>query len=358
MTPPMPPGEADVERMDAAMQWLLRLRDDNATDKVVAEWLTWYESDERNTQAFDSMQEFWRQTGQLASGPDATARIARLSSIDPRPVHALPQAPGYWRAVGIAASLLLLLGTAFFSVQRLRAPTVSPPGAAVAQVRHTQLPDNSSVDLAANSSVAVEYTPAQRTLDLQKGEAFFSVAPNHERPFIVKATGLRVRAVGTKFNVREADDRVIVTVAEGTVDVYAADSNEQRSDGSAATAAAGSLRLTAGNEVTWVVGTDKRVVRATDPERALAWRYGRLEYIDEPLSAVVADVNRYYSRQLIISDPAVARMTYTGTVLIGSIDEWLRAMPGEFPIKVIAADTSVSLVSSEQSNGAATTRER
>jgi transmembrane sensor len=359
MTPPMPRGEADVERMDAAMQWLLRLRDDNATDKVVAEWLSWYERDERNTQAFDSMQEFWRQTGQLASGPDATARIARLGSIEPRPVHALRQAPGHWRAVGIAASLLLLLGAAFFSVQRLRAPTVSPPGAEVAQVRHTQLPDNSSVDLAANSSVAVEYTPAQRTLDLQKGEAFFSVAPNHDRPFIVKATGLRVRAVGTKFNVREADDRVIVTVAEGTVDVYAADSNEQRSDGSAAAApaAAGSLRLTAGNEVTWVVGTDKRVVRATDPERALAWRYGRLEYIDEPLSAVVADVNRYSSRKLIISDPAVARMTYTGTVLIGSIDEWLRAMPGEFPIKVIAADSSVSLVSSEQTNGTAAARE-
>ncbi len=365
MTPRMPPGEADVERMDAAMQWLLRLRDDNATDKDVAQWLSWYESDERNTQAFDSMQEFWRQTGQLASGPDAAERIARLGSIDklgsidPRPVQARRQWPGHWRAVGIAASLLLLLGGAFFSVQRLRVPTVSPPGAEVAQVRHTQLPDNSSVDLGANSSVAVEYTPAQRTLDLQKGEAFFSVAPNHQRPFIVKASGLRVRAVGTKFNVREADDRVIVTVAEGTVDVYAADGNGQRSDGSAVAvlAAAGSLRLTAGNEVTWVVGTDKRVVRATDPERALAWRYGRLEYIDEPLSAVVADVNRYSSRKLIIGDPAIARMTYTGTVLIGSIDEWLRAMPGEFPIKVIATDSSVSLVPSEQINGTAAARE-
>jgi ferric-dicitrate binding protein FerR (iron transport regulator) len=72
---------------------------------------------------------------------------------------------------------------------------------------------------------------------------------------------------------------------------------------------------------------------------------------------VVADVNRYSSRKLIISDPAVARMTYTGTVLIGSIDEWLRAMPGEFPIKVIAADSSVSLVSSEQTNGTAAARE-
>jgi len=315
------------------MQWLLRLRDDHATDKDVAEWLSWYESDERNTEAFDSMQEFWRQTGRLATGPDGARRIARLGQMQSR--------PRWPAAVGIAAGLLLTVGAALFSVQRFRPQNVSHAVNPVALVRHTRLPDSSSVDLAANSSVAVEYTAAQRTLDLQRGEAFFSVSPNHARPFVVKASGLRVRAVGTKFNVRQADDRVIVTVAEGAVDVYAGDANEQRSD---SPAAGGALRLTAGNEVTWVVGTGKRVVRATDPERALAWRYGRLEYIDEPLSAVVADVNRYSSRKLIIDDPSVARLTYTGTVLIGSIDEWLRAMPEEFPIKVIAEDSSFAIV--------------
>jgi transmembrane sensor len=359
------PVESHVERMDTAMQWLLRLRDDKATDQDVAEWLTWYESDERNTRAFDSMQTFWQQVGQLASGADAAERVARLGSIDLMDINAnLPrQVESHWRlrltpriealirppaAVGIAASLLLVTGVALFLMQRAGTQNASPAVNDVARVRHTRLPDSSSVDLAANSSVAVEYTAAQRILDLQKGEAFFSVAPNHQRPFIVKASGLHVRAVGTKFNVREADDRVIVTVAEGTVDVYAADANDQRSDLSP-TAASGSLRLTAGNEVTWVVGTEKRVVRTTDPERAIAWRYGRLEYIDEPLSAVVADVNRYSSRKLII-DPGVAQLTYTGTVLIGSIEEWLRAMPEEFPIKVIAADSSVTIVPSERMN--------
>jgi transmembrane sensor len=367
----MQPFEPDVERMDTAMQWLLRLRDDDATDKDVAEWLNWYESDERNTQAFDSMQVFWQQTGQLELGPDATGRIAGLGSIDSVQANPSRQIARHWglwsirrvktlvhwpAAVGIAVSLLLTMAVALLSIQRLRPQNVSPAGSYVALVRHTQLPDSSSVDLAANSSVAVEYTAAQRTLDLQKGEAFFSVAPNHERPFIVKASGLRVRAVGTKFNVREADDRVVVTVAEGTVDVYVADANEQRSD-LPATAATGSLRLTAGNEVTWVVGTGKRIVRATDPERALAWRYGRLEYIDEPLSAVIADVNRYSARKLIINDPALTRLTYTGTVLIGSVDEWLHALPGEFPIKVIPADSSFSIVASEPTNRTATTQE-
>ena len=360
-TRPAQPAESHVERMDAATQWLLRLKDDKATDQDVAEWLAWYESDERNAQAFDAMQSFWGDVGQLASGSEGAERIARLGSIDsvdanrrPRSIPRVAALVRWPAAVGIAASLLLATGVALFLMQRSRIPNASPAGSDVAQVRHTRLPDNSSVDLAANSLVAVEYTAAQRTLDLQRGEAFFSVAPNHQRPFIVKASGLRVRAVGTKFNVREADDRVIVTVAEGAVDVYAADANDQRSDWPAAQAI-GSLRLSAGNEVTWVVGSGKRVVRATDPERALAWRYGRLEYIDEPLSAVVADVNRYSSRRLVI-DPAVAQLTYTGTVLIGSIDEWLSAMPGEFPIKVIAGDSSFTIVPSEKASRAAVTQ--
>ena len=355
----------DVERMDAAMKWLLRLRDENATHRDVTEWLNWYESDERNTQAFDAMQEFWQRTGQLGAGPDGVERIARIGHVDSvretsrsrneeqlnlrsirRWVGRLHRPAG----IGIAAGLMLVAGTAllanFFSARgpidaSLRTE-IQPP-----MVRHTQLPDSSSVDLAVNSSVSVEYTATHRTLNLQSGEAFFSVAPNHARPFIVKAIGLRIRAVGTQFNVREADDRVVVTVAEGTVDVYPARSDEIGADRSAVSVS-GALRLSAGNEVTWVVATGERIVRATDAERALAWRVGRLEFIDEPLAAVVADINRYSSRKLVIRDPATARLTYTGTVLIGSIDEWLRAMPDEFPIKVIASETLVTIGAAEQ----------
>jgi transmembrane sensor len=337
--------EPDVDRMDVAAHWLLRLRDDCATDKDVAEWLHWYESDERNTQAFDAIQEFWQQTGQLAAGPEGVDRIARLGRIDP--VRSAVYRPA---ALGIAAGFLLAVGAVFLLFPSVRLPTSAPlVDVHEPLVRHTQLPDSSSVDLAADSSVAVEYTATQRTLDLQNGEAFFSVAPNHARPFVVKATGLRVRAVGTKFNVREAGDRVVVTVAEGTVDIYAAEAVGQVPAGQGS-GIAGALRLTAGNEVTWVIATGKRIVRATDPERALAWRYGRLEYIDEPLSAVVSDVNRYSSRKLVIQDPALAHLTYTGTVLIGSVDEWLRAMPREFPVKVISNDSSIAIVASEPEN--------
>jgi transmembrane sensor len=68
------------------------------------------------------------------------------------------------------------------------------------------------------------------------------------------------------------------------------------------------------------------------------------------LSAVVSDVNRYSSRKLVIQDPALAHLTYTGTVLIGSVDEWLRAMPREFPVKVISNDSSIAIVASEPEN--------
>jgi transmembrane sensor len=109
----------------------------------------------------------------------------------------------------------------------------------------------------------------------------------------------------------------------------------------------GSLRLNAGNQVVWDDRTGGRSVRATEPERAVAWRSGRLEYIDEPLANVVSDVNRYGSRQIRIEDAEAGRLAYTGTVFTGMLDEWLRALPSEFPVRIITDDSSVTIIPSD-----------
>jgi transmembrane sensor len=350
--------------MEAAMEWLLRLHGEESSDLDVSAWLAWYESDAKNREIFDAMRDFWRESGRLTelgaktrkrlpelaaiprqtmdSGNSSTVsdRISRSESrLDIRRRRSLTvPAPLRAAAAGMAVVLALWLGIR--SLGQVAIPWIAQPtaGVSVPTVRHTRLPDGSEVDLAPNSEMAVQFTASERAIALERGEAFFTVAPNRTRPFIVNAVGVRVRAVGTEFNVRQGAGRVTVTVAEGTVDIDA-DRVPTAADQPAA------LRLSAGNEFVWDQSTGRHAVRATRSERALAWRSGRLEYIDEPLDAVITDVNRYSARHIVIQDPRIGRLTYTGTVFIGMVDEWLAALPSAFPIRLVSGSDSVAIAS-------------
>ena len=307
------------------MEWILRLSDDESSEADIAAWLKWYEGDEGNRQIFDELQRFWIETGSLN---------LRVRDNGPafRPVS---------RKVAALAACLLTVCLALFPNNtvhvEIQALGLNPPPRA-AGVRHAQLPDGSSVDLAAHASLAVSYTAAQRTLVLSSGEAFFSVAPNHERPFVVKTAAVRILAVGTKFNVREEDDRVVVTVVEGIVDVSA--------EGGLASGESAPLRINAGNEVTWFLTRGDRIVHAAVPANVLTWREGRLDYVNESLATVIADVSRYSDRNLVARGTGISQLRYTGTVMLDSIEEWLRAIPSEFPIDVVQEKGEATIIES------------
>ncbi|WP_129774662.1 FecR family protein [Peristeroidobacter soli] len=310
----------DARIMDEAARWVVRLKEDSLSEQDLAAWLAWCESDERHRQAFEDAQSFWQGVGALAEAPDAPSRLQALR----KPEVASPPVRRHWMmalaaslaAVGIAVSLYLA-----------RQPERLVADAAVSVSRKT-LPDGSTVELAAKSAVDVRYTEQQRLLELRPGgEAYFDVQPNPQRPFIVSVGDRRVRAVGTAFNVRSAGDRVIVTVDEGTVEIYRAAEPLPK-------IAADSMRVSAGNEARWTDENTAASVRATNPARALAWREGRLEYIDEPLAAVLADINRYSHRRVVVEQGAADGLAFTGTVFAVSVDEWLRALPGEFPVQL------------------------
>ena len=63
-----------------------------------------------------------------------------------------------------------------------------------------------------------------------------------------------------------------------------------------------------------------------DPQMATAWRAGRLEFAGDSLATVIASVNRYSVRPIVLEDPALAQLTFTGTVFVDAIDASLDAM--------------------------------
>lgn len=329
-TPSMGSDRAQTVRQ--AWEWVLRLRDREVDRDALATWMRWYESDQRNKDAFDEASTIWQQTSRVAEVPDPLPRSAWRGD---RPHRA--RAP--WRnatLVSLAAALIAALGTVLATALLRDAPGEAPEAAPLAlapsaspatlPVREAQLPDGSRVELAAGSSVTMQFTDQVRQLTMQSGVAHFTVAHNRARPFVVRVGRVHVRAVGTAFNIRHASDRVVVTVIEGTVDVY-----ERPDDGARADRP---IRVDAGREITWAAKAAGPTIASVDPSRALAWRDGRLDYLNEPLASAVADINRYSQRRIIVRDAAVGGILFSGTVLIHETDEWLRALPRLFPVDV------------------------
>jgi transmembrane sensor len=342
----------NVSEMLAAMDWIQRLKDESATEKEVADWLVWYESDERHRLAFDELQCFWIATGPLPRNAPAAdvgcdrpahGRAARFKGVfsrrSGRVAGRLPAAAALLVAVFLPA--IIMVEHRDSNLEELSENPEHHAG-----VRHSVLSDGSAIDLAARSSVGVKYTATERLLTLDHGEAFFSVAPNHARPFIVNTPTVRVRAVGTKFDVLEEDDKVVVNVVEGIVDVSVIDPAGAAPPAPTSPSLRSNLRVNAGNEVTYDTRSGKSTLRTTEPDRTSTWREGRLDYINAPLQRIVSDLNRYSYANISVPDPQVGQLMYTGTVLLRSIDEWLQAMPQEFPIQVVRKDGQVLIVRS------------
>ncbi len=173
----------------------------------------------------------------------------------------------------------------------------------VGEQRSFTLQDGSVVFLNTNSKVRVGWLPAERHIELVRGEARFKVAQDPLRPFTVATATAAVRALGTVFNVREEAHSTQVAVLEGQVEVT--------EDASAASTSPARVRLAAGERA---AVTSRGIQTNTGPpiESVMAWTERRLVFQDMPLDAVIREFNRYRTHPLVLDDPALAALKISG----------------------------------------------
>jgi transmembrane sensor len=298
-----------------ASEWLVRLREEPNSEDLLNEWLRWREAEPANAAAYDRMCNLWHQFDQANPEEKDTERNSnQVNTRSPRK---------RWRA-GIAA---LAAGCAAVACAVwLAAPRqdYSNPPTAARENRSSVLPDGTAVVLGARTSVAVNFSPKTRLLQLSHGEAFFKVKADPTRPFTVRAGSLDVTAVGTAFDVNHQESRIVVTVQEGLVAI--------KPTAALRGTAAASWRVGSGSQFVYSEVDATATLSAVDTSAALAWREGRLEYTRAPLSAVIADVNRYSEHRVELEDPRVGALTFTGTVFTDSISDWVSALPGALPL--------------------------
>jgi transmembrane sensor len=170
------------------------------------------------------------------------------------------------------------------------------------EFRKVQLADRSAVSINGGSRIEVRLGADERRIALTQGEAWFEVAKDKTKPFVVEAGGVLVRAVGTAFAVRRCSGGVDVVVTEGVVEVWSEQGTAPR------------RRLSAG-EHAYVAERAAAIAVAREPgevERRLAWREGLLVFRDQSLADAAAEFNRYNERTIVIHDPRLLARKFVG----------------------------------------------
>ena len=268
-----------------ALGWVVRQAEAGLTQAERAEFDAWYALDARHRGAYLRARAIEHALAQAASGREMPAE----------PV-ALPARRTWFHYGGLAAALALSAGIAAFSFRAESVEIVAAKG----ELRAVRLADRSLAVLNGDSVIAVQIGARERRVEIRRGEAWFEVARDPSRAFVVEAGQARVRAVGTAFGVRRTAGAAEVMVTEGVVEAW--------SD-----AGTGGTRRVAAGERAQVTAGSIPVVRDPDGiERALAWRSRTLVFANQSLEQAVADFNRYSSKQIVVADPALLKKTLVG----------------------------------------------
>ncbi|MFN3352530.1 MAG: FecR family protein [Brevundimonas sp.] len=241
--------------------------------------------------AYAAVEAAWARSGALRDDPEIQAALAEAVV---RP-HRGPRFPMRGVAVAAGVAVLAFAGVGGWWLQT-RPVTYST---ATGERRLVRLEDGSEVHLDTATRLTARLRDGRRDLVLVSGQALFSVAHDPSRPFTVRAGDVNVIALGTRFDVRRDGEAVRVTLLEGGVSVKA--------EG----AEARDWRLAPGQQIV-AGGPIAPRPAPVDVRAAVAWTEGRLEFDGVPLSAAIAEVNRYETRPLRLAAGVDADLPISG----------------------------------------------
>ena len=220
---------------------------------------------------------------------------------------------------------------------------MQPPSysAAVGEQRILTLEDGSLIDLNSRASIRVRFSRQSREIDLLGGRAFFQVAKDPARPFIVRSGRTAVRAVGTEFDVFHRMNGTTVTVVEGRVQVNAP--IEAGEVGGAVQRSTVQAIVVAGEQARVPLsGSIERNANA-NTAAATSWLRQELSFDGAPLSDVLEELNQYSHRQFIVTDPILAQMRINAVLHSTNPDSFLRYLKSVSGVLVDESESEIRI---------------
>lgn len=285
----MKPNKINAEIHNAAAAWVARVDRGGLSPEESVRLEAWLAEDRRHMGAYVRAQAAWKLAGQPQT---AAAAVVPRRKYNTTRRHAL-----VWGTSAAAAALV----AAFFGVRHWMAPQY---GTEIGEVSQKSLPDGSVIALDTASAVSAHFESSLRAVHLDHGRALFDVAKDANRPFVVAAGPIRVRAVGTAFSVRRFDDGAEIIVTEGTVAVWNAAAPEKK-----IFVTAGQAARVANAEA---VLPQPQAMTVEEINHKTAWRSGQIILSGETLRAAAAEFNRYNKEKIVIADAGLAEKTLVG----------------------------------------------
>ena len=297
---------------DAALGWIARLRGKTVSEQDTQEFALWLAESASHKSAIDSMLEMWDDLGSVQSLP-FPAQITQAAANQRN-----------WLAASVAVAACLVLAI-FMWPQSPAGPGQLEFLTAVGERQHFELDDQSILTLNTNSKVTVIYDENLRRIELVRGEAYFEVAKDVNRPFEVYTGNAKVTALGTAFNIYRRADSASITVTEGVVQV-----TEMGSGGRPAATEI----LHASQQL---VATSAGLESATSVEagRYIAWQEGKLIADNMPLPELIAQLERYADTRILITGADVTARTVSGVFHLDRPESILRALELSLDLQVV-----------------------
>lgn len=302
------------EAREQAARWVVRRNGSEYRAEDQRAFLVWINASEENRRAYAEAEALWESLRGLddVAGQRLAEARAFLARKRRGPVR---------RRLAAAAGILLVASLAWW-FDPLSHLDDRIYRTAQGRIRAFDLADGSRLELDTASEARVHYSRRERAIRLVRGRAVFTVVHGDPRHFEVYAGQVKVRDIGTRFDVRHLADGIAVAVLEGEVEV------------SGGTNAA-PIVLRRGQRVDYARDGDAGSVQFIDAGVYSSWRDGRLVFNARPLREVLEELGRYQPTSLAVSAPRFLDTRVSGVFSVDDLPQAMQTIAAALPVRIV-----------------------
>ncbi|MCU4675223.1 FecR family protein [Catenovulum sp. 2E275] len=297
------PSELELEQ---ASIWYCKLEDATRSQQASfnqAEFENWLTQKPQHQAAFTEICQLWGALEQPVNQLLRKHEPVKLNSTHKK-------ASRVNQITAMAACILIALTLSFAWLQDWPTRWQSDYFVQIGEKRQITTADGSEITLNSNSALAVQFTSSVRQVELLKGEAWFNVQKNPNKPFIVKTSFGDIQVTGTQFNVKVEDKQALVSLTEGSVEL-----KQPQQSGLVKTLSPGQQAAISKQAISEVTAFDQTQVSA--------WLRNQFVFYNTPLNQVISHLNQYRQGQIIIVNPNLQQLKVSGVFSTKQTDKAL-----------------------------------
>lgn len=220
-----------------------------------------------------------------------------------------------YRKYALVATILLCISFTIFQTNRYLNFNIPHEFQTINNPKNIVLPDSSTITLDAKTKVSVKYEKEKRLVSLYEGKALFTVTKNKNKPFEITTDKIKIKVLGTSFEVRNEKEKLTVQVKTGIVSINQYNKQNTKE----------LTKLTKGKELSFDKKTNTFILNQIDTDTIASWKDGILHFKDTSIKNAVDEFRKYQDLRIYLNNE-VENLTITGAFKKNEFDKFLFAI--------------------------------